>query len=675
MIADSDTWLFDFPELVPIAAEVDDAQPGHSGTFIGWFKQLFDRLAAVRPELAAREARHWDTSEKWIFSRLTVYAAMKPDIFCASEAALMIGAIPDDIFWDADVQRVLLHCLRGRWEAFDQGEIAALEARIVQGRPRDPQEKARPHRRSAAAKSAMMLGWLNLHGCELSKATMQALAKLRKANPNWKPEWDTEADDSTGIRVRSVNTDASAQDLFSEPISNIVDRAKELSRDDYRSSVHFRPFVGLVAEQPIRAISALTAKARQNEYPKEFWDSLFDYWPDQTSLRIRWLLAFRVVKMPADAFEPLRGMAGGWLARQLGPLMTDNKLRAIEIIDLLLVKFEALQTSKKASAGNSDPQQDRMAIVGSAINGPVGKLTETLISVVSNLTIETGGGIPNEYRNLFDRMLQLSGDYGGHAAYCLTHQYPWLQRIDPDWAAKELLPLFKPDHPLALAAWYGIAGWNRPFPEVVFSALQEDLLKILSGESGLQLDKEPRKPLFQQLLFACDTADKDTRTRLFKQVSAVLVATDDEGREAALWALYLEISARPAKWPSFVKPFMTAAWPRHSRFKSDGLSRSLARLLLATGEHFPSAVTTLRPFLVPVAHLDMTVHYLRKSEAGSDSLITRFPESVLTLLDALISHDHTTLPFELAEALAEVGEVKPAFRQDPKFRRLMKILE
>jgi hypothetical protein len=189
------------------------------------------------------------------------------------------------------------------------------------------------------------------------------------------------------------------------------------------------------------------------------------------------------------------------------------------------------------------------------------------------------------------------------------------------------------------------------------------------------LDKNPKKPLFQQMLFACDIAEKVERANRLVEASKVLVNTDDEGREDALWGLYLQISAKPANWRSFVKPFLTAAWPRHSRYKTDDLSRSFARLILATGNHFPDAVATIRPFVVPVAHLDMTVHYLRQAENGTQSLIARFPDSAVVLLDALINKDHTTIPFELAEALTELGEGKPSLRQDSKFRRLRGMLE
>jgi SIR2-like domain len=674
LLADTETWLFDYPELIPIVAENEDAQPGHAGTFIGWFKQLFDQLAAFRPELAAREARLWDTSEKWIFSRLTVYAALNSNVFEAGEAASIIGAIPDEQFWDSDLRRVLLHCLRVRWEEFNEDDRAAIEARIVKGQPRSSEEKVRSHRRRATTMSAMMLGWLELKSCILSKVTMQKLLKLRKVNPNWKPEWDEEADDSTGIRVRSVATDADPQSLADEPVSSVIDRAIELSRDDFRSSIHFRPFAGLVSERPLSALSALATKARRGEYPKEFWGSLFDHWPEQTNIRIRWLLAYRIVQIPTEAFAPLRGSAGSWLARQLRSLLADNKPRAMEIIDRLLAKFEALADAAQVD-GDADPKRDRMAIVGSAINGPIGKLTETVISAISKLEIGSAQGIPVEYRQLFERMLKLPGGYAGHAAYCLAHQFPWLQRIDPDWSEKLLLPLFQADHPLALAAWYGIAGWNRQFPEIVLSALMNDLLKLLSGEAGLQSDKDPKKPLFQQMLFACDIAEKVERAGRFKEASKVLVNTDDEGREDALWGLYLQISAKPAKWRSFVKPFLTAAWPRHSRYKTDNLSRSFARLILATDNHFPDAVATIRPFVVPVAHLDMIVHYLRQAENGTQSLIARFPDSAVVLLDALINKDHTTIPFELAEALTELGQVKPSLRQDSKFRRLRRMLE
>ena len=56
-----------------------------------------------------------------------------------------------------------------------------------------------------------------------------------------------------------------------QPLDSLLDKAAELSgrADDW--TVETDPYVGLVAERPVRALSALTKSAERSEYPEWAW--------------------------------------------------------------------------------------------------------------------------------------------------------------------------------------------------------------------------------------------------------------------------------------------------------------------------------------------------------------------------------------------------------------------
>src|SRR3546814_16491219 len=68
----------------------------------------------------------------------------------------------------------------------------------------------------------------------------------------------------------------------------------------------FRPFEGLVVAQPFRALAALRFALRNDDVPTGFWEALLSNWPEETPLRLRWLVAHTVSQLPKDALEALR---------------------------------------------------------------------------------------------------------------------------------------------------------------------------------------------------------------------------------------------------------------------------------------------------------------------------------------------------------------------------------
>ena len=95
------------------------------------------------------------------------------------------------------------------------------------------------------------------------------------------------------------------------------------------------------------------------------------------------------------------------------------------------------------------------------------------------------------------------------------------------------------------------------------------------------------------------------------------------------------------------------------------LPSRLARMCIAAGDEFPSALAAVVDWLLPVEH----PHYIvdRLHESG---LCARFPDVALRLLNAILD-DQPWAPEELGQCLEAIAQAAPALRQDPRHQRLV----
>ncbi len=93
---------------------------------------------------------------------------------------------------------------------------------------------------------------------------------------------------------------------------------------------------------------------------------------------------------------------------------------------------------------------------------------------------------------------------------------------------------------------------------------------------------------------------------------------------------------------------------------------SLARLIIATGDEFPSALDDVHNWLIPVEHPYYVVHRLLES-----GLCTRFPAEAALLLGYVIAGEKRQwLSEELGTCLDDIIQAAPNLEQDVQYSRL-----
>lgn len=149
---------------------------------------------------------------------------------------------------------------------------------------------------------------------------------------------------------------------------------------------------------------------------------------------------------------------------------------------------------------------------------------------------------------------------------------------------------------------------------------------------------------------------------------AAIGALPQEGLQQVAQALLQALEGageqREDYWKNRVRPFWQRVWPKSRDLATSSVSESLARLCIAAGDEFPSALLTVVDWLRPIEHPHYLVHRLHES-----GLCARYPEAALRLLNAVLT-DQAWGPSEMGQCLNAIAQAMPDLRQDHRYQRL-----
>ena len=150
---------------------------------------------------------------------------------------------------------------------------------------------------------------------------------------------------------------------------------------------------------------------------------------------------------------------------------------------------------------------------------------------------------------------------------------------------------------------------------------------------------------------------------------------DDETRNHAIFILGRLGSENDNGWNDLVIPFVEDIWPRERKFRTKSSALSWVSLLVNTGDMFPIVLVSIRRFLTSVDHGAFWLHRFNNQSGDEESLASRYPESVLELLDAVVTDSPDNAPMELEDVLSLIEEINPSLTKDRRYLRLINLVE
>lgn len=528
--------------------------------------------------------------------------------------------------------------------------------------------------------SATILGWLRGQGCELSEETLSVLPKLQSANPRWHSDLDKKADEVFGeVKGGFVDVVTDPASLLGAPLSEVIDLAESNTAYSKDFSIEYKPFDGLVKQDPRRAVAALTLATKRGQYPGKFWKPLLREWPDTAQPRLTCLLSARLRQLPANIVLLLRFDVFSWLAQNAPKLTSTDREHSLSVLDTLLDKLFAAGTD----ATNSVILNERVAgdgqgwsrrIMGHAINGPVGNAVEFLLALLKSQDLAQGSGIPPEIKSRLEHLTTSPGEGSSHAVCLLCSRVEWLYFLDPDWISSTVLPWFGPNHPNAEPAWNGFCYASRmPEPEF-FSLLKPHFLNVFGLVPTWKWNDGAIKVLHSRLVIGCLWRKHHEAYLSVDETRSALQRTNHDGRSHCIHYLADLLENDTVRWDCFGKTFLNEAWPKENQYQSEKTTLSLVLLASVTQDAFPDVVHTIIPRLAHIHRNNWLTHRILSEHNKSNvNLVARFPSETLALIDKITSNNPSEIPFDLNSTLENIAQSEPSLRPDPKWQRLRNV--
>jgi len=609
--------------------------------------------AAQFPERARIAAEAWMLTPYPAFRRLALFAAAQGNVIPPRMGLDFLLKDNHWWLWSIETQRETMRLLVALVPGLDETALCELEQALLAGPPRtmfreyiDTDAWDRQVDRNVwlrLAKMAQAGATLSVKGNgRLSALTAQYPAWQLSADeseefPFWMESgWEGDRDPWKSFTQVPRTRHGALDYLLAHPV---LDASEQ---DDWRQRC---------SESFQSTAYSLCKLAQQGTWPVERWRDALQAWSEETLRGRSWQYMGPILAdAPEDLLRQLTHGISWWL-------QSIAKTFQGHMEYFLTLAGRILQQDFESEDNVDDP-------VFSAINHPVGHVTQALLDWWYRQQLEDGQELPGAIKPIFSALCDRGITKFKHGRLLLAAHVITLFRVDKDWANQSLLPLFDwaSSHTEARAAWEGYL-WSprlyRPLMEILKPAFLDTANHYASlGEHSVQ---------YASLLTfaALDPGDTFTTSELAGAIRALPPKGLREVAETLARALEGAGDQREDYWKNRLEPFWEKIWPKSNDRALDTNATSVARLCIAAGDAFPAAIARIGGWLRVVDHPDYIIHRLYESD-----LCPRFPESALQFLDAVLAGQPSWLSPELRQCLNAITQAMSNLREDHRFRRV-----
>lgn len=603
--------------------------------------------AAKLPERARLVASLWAYGPYPVFRRLALFAATQCHVVPPRQALDWLLADGRRWLWSEETRRETMRLLVSLAPQLDAMLLAELEQAILAGPSRD---LYRAEIEPEAWNSIVDHGvWLRLAKVARDGAPLSEEGKARFEALSAQYPWQLAIDESDEFPVWMGNADwvddrghrklvpRSSREMQSYLLENPTSE-----QDDWREqcSKSFRT-----------TAIPLWRLAKLGNWPVERWRDALQAWAEEDLRNRSWrFIAPVIADAPDDLVQAVSHGIGWWL-HAVAKTFESHENHFLTLAQRILrLDFE--------SDGDSDDPVFR------AINHPVGHVTQALLNWWYRQELNDGQGLPDSIKTIFTKLCDTKIAKFKHGRVLLAAHALSLFRVDKTWAEQYLLPLldWNRSEPEAQAAWEGFL-WSPRLYRPLMEAIKPAFLDTVNHYA--QLGKHNEQFAAFLTFAALDPGDTFTTTQLATAIRGLPADGLRESARTLVRALESAGEQREDYWKNRVLPFWERVWPKSNDQASGASAESLARLCIAAGGEFPSAMAAIGNWLRPIQWPHYVIHRLQES-----GLSGRFPESALGFLDAILNDQSSGLARELRECLDTIAQTAPALRQDHRFVRL-----
>ena len=609
-------------------------------------------MCARSPEGASAAAEAWWHISYPTFRRLAFFAATHHDVISRRQALDWLLADESWWLWSPETLREAMRLLVALAPRLEEAELAQLEQAILTGPPRvmyradiEPELWVRIQERDTWLRLAKVTG----AGARLSVNGAERMETLSAQYPDWQHAENERDELSAWIGDGSewreyVSTPRETPELIEWLKANADtdpwqgDDWSERCREEFHATA-----------------SALSELALQGIWPRRRWREALQAWSDDELIDRSWDgMAAVLARAPAEALQALSHPVSWWL-RAVAKTCEGEEETFLSLCDgVLELDYE-----------DEDDSDDA---VGRAINHPVGLVTDALLRWWYQKPLEDDQGLADNLKSRFSRICDTRIRKLRHGRVLLAANIVALFRVDPNWATRNVLPLFEwqLSRAEARSAWEGFL-WSPRLYRALAEALKPAFLDTANHYSELGGHDAQYSSL---LTFAAlDPGDVFTRRELARATAALT----QEGRDNAAEILVQGLKGAGVQaadyWRNRVAPYLRSVWPRMHDVASPSIAESFAHACVEAGDAFPEALEEVRNWLQPLAFPERIVHRLHEL-----NIHQRFPGPTLEFLNVLIGDDTHWPPQHLLACMDTIRAAEPQLEGDHRFQRLAEYL-
>lgn len=632
--------------------------------WVSLIELLRDAWLAIRANDSARATR---IAQSWFelpyptFKRLALFAASQDD--CLPPVQWVNWLLTDDAWWlwSTDTGREVFRLLVLQGRHLTGVAQQNLEEAILAGPPREMyrDDLEEDRWKDLVARSVWLhLAKLNISGLALGTPAAARWVGISTTHPEWElatnerdefSHWMSGTGDPDYEDSRDVDIAPRKRQELVQWLTKPTPERRPFYEDTWRDVCRTRFF---------HSLSALSDLAQDGVWPAGRWREALQAWAEDGMVLRSWRYAAPLAQTMPDAV--LQEIAHGvtwWIEAASKSINCHDGILLDLCRRVLALPLEAGSGSRIIRNGveTYDP-------VGSAINHPIGHVTQALINLWFKQNPKDNDLLPVDLKPIFTALCDVQVDRFRHGRVLMGSRLIAFFRVDRSWTEQHLLPLFGWSNPVeAKAVWEGFL-WSPRLHQPLLTAFKSQFLDSANHYADLGEHRQ------QFATFLTYTALGPTEGYTVEEFRTAIGALPQEGLEESAQALSqaLEGAAdqREDYWINRAQPFWQQIWPKSRDLATRRIAESLTRMVIAARGEFPTALAAVLDWLQPIEHPHYVVHLLQES-----GLCSRYPADALSLLNAVIA-DQQWAPRELGQCLDDIVQAASDLAQDARYLRL-----
>lgn len=618
-------------------------------------------LSQTNPCKAKVVAEQWWHMNYPAFRRLAMFAAAQGTLFSCKEILEWFQEDHARWLWPNETVREKFRLLAYFTQHASPDECDELQLLILAGQHPDLLACKPEYRKERELKNqGELLRAISSFGMKLNDDAIQILTEAQDANPSLKEAHKEEEELYFALHHNFPESDIPSIPKKREAVASWLEQypQKHNWKEDEWSAFCKR--------YTMRACWALKHFAQKDTWPVARWIEFLNAVVShpKRSKRIWKCLHQTLTSAPQDM------LYSSGFSRSLSLWLSESAHCIGHLDSFIRLCNRLIQNTKTDNIRNTGEFCE-------LLHHPISKATSALCIVICRNNINNHN--LNECLDLLKQTCLSSHSENYYSKVMLYHSLPLLMEKHEAWCVQHMLPLLLDSEKHlkgSTMCWQALLYTHGNFESLY--CIEAFIEQLLGAAKLYENFDDNAKTLYAQRLLQIATYYIDASINQKKSIRNAFEILPNSALERIAWELMhgLEnVSAEEGKsiWRNTIHPLWQTFWPKSASKCTTEISNHLAELVVRTGNAFPDALKTLRPWL---EQANQNCFALSRLIEESEELIESFPDElfefayVLAQASGYYIHDLIDLFKVLLEGQPQLKEHKdyPAFSNAMKER-------